>query len=224
VVVNGEMNIGPYGPYRETRDDGFFVMNKMSGLGANEPQLLVSSTGTIWVYGNFDASAVPAKNITNNGYIWAWDTGWDDDVRIRGAVPNGTAQINYDVLIDLGSNTVNSSWTVGDTAGHTQDFVLMLTHEYGYAIYIMEITLRGNSLVEGVDYEFDRHKLTVFASALDGATGLLYIKIGDAFQPSPVDLMIQIGLLGSVLLLIPLFLLLAKRRKKKEKQVPKRYY
>jgi len=232
--IEGEMNIGPYGPYANTRyyieegklmhDSAFTMRNSASILG---PQLIVSEHGYIWIYGTFDASAIPAAKVGNNGYIWAWDVGTHDGLGGSGTprtvIPNGNGAVNYSVEVLAGQYTVGPA-IIHMNALHTSPLVVTLNHEYGYAIQDVNVFLRGVQLTYGVDYTFDRHTVTVFASALDGATGLVEIEVTNAYQPTVTDLLIQVSMLGGLLLLFLLLLFLLRKRKKKKTAVVKRYY
>jgi hypothetical protein len=236
--VSGELNIGPYGPYASSRapgksgfvieyDPSFDLHDPVLQKTADQFQLWVREGGVIYVYGTLDASGIPHYMVNNEGEIWAWNVGsakgglGADDGPTRDVIPFGTGLVNYFVDVYRGENAVGSTVAF---AQHTQELIVTVEHEYGYAIQGVTVTMRGVPLVEGVHFIFDRNTVTVFADAIDGETGDIVIDITNAYQPTSMDLVIQLVLLGGMFLLFLLFLLFLKRRRKKKTAIIKRYY
>jgi hypothetical protein len=217
VAPTGSLNIGQYGLYRDTGGAGKLIMK-------NGPGAKLDVKGSVWIYGTLDASEIPAGQVSNKGYIWAWATGG-----MRNNAPYGEAFVYYNVTMNLGIAT--TGWAVSQGgAQHTTNFVLTLTHDYGYSIQNVKITVRNEGeagfreLVYGTEYIFDRHTVTIFDWALDGATGDIEITITDAYKPTVMDLIIQMFLLLIILILFLIALWLLRRRKKKNAVEIKRYY
>jgi hypothetical protein len=74
--------------------------------------------------------------------------------------------------------------------------------------------MNGIDLTPGVDFEWSKNKVTIFADAIDGRTGEIVVTITSAFAPSWLDLLIPVALLAFLLLLVLVVLLWRKKSKK----------
>ena len=171
-------------------------------------ELIVDGGGEILVYGMLDASAIPANDVHNDGYIWAHDI---DDVHRSLGEPYGTAYVNYNVIVNgIASYTMSANNPV-----HVDSFTVKANLGYGYGIKGVTVSMHGVELVEGVHYIVDRNSVTILTDTIDGYTGDIVIDISSGFMPTLSDILIALAIIVLAIFLF-FFLLFVRERRSKQ--------